>query len=317
MKKILIILGLSNLLLMGGTSDDTFQWVREEVTELTTDILVEKDSSFNKKVALNLKKEIVQANMKEEDNSSFMIDELSKEDKLRIGIISNEALLYHKNTHQKDLNQKIKMLMPLYGKPIYIFVDKSSTINSLADLNHKKVSIGAKNSNSWFVAQILKKEHNLEWNEELNPLKNKEDLRQISFKLLTNKLDTFVYVGDKDKNLIEEYFLANTGEKLKLLEISSKYFKTKELNQKEHKWLDEPSKKVLYTKELLVAHNFYFIKGKSPNSYQNYEKTLKTIKHNCGRQIKEKFKIDTRDFHGATWDKWLDGNQISYRNMVN
>ena len=220
MKKILMILGLSNLLLMGGFS---FNEMIKDKKELITDILIEKDSSFNKKVALNLKENIAQANIKEEDTFHSMINNLSKEDKLRIGIISNEALLYHKNDHQKDLNQKIKMLMPLYDKTIYIFVDKNSAINSLEDLNHKKVSIGTKDSNSWFVAQILKKEHKLDWSEEFNPLETKEDLRQISFKLLTNKIDAFIYVGDKekgqDKDLIEGHFMSNAGKKLKLLTL--------------------------------------------------------------------------------------------------
>ena len=302
MKKILIILGLSSLLLMG---------------EISTDILIKKDSSFNKKIAFNLKEKIVEANIKKEDSIESMLNNLSKEDKLRIGIISNEALLYYKNNGKEDLNKKIKMLMPLYDKSIYIFVDKNSNITSLDDLNNKKVSIGTKNSNSWFVAQILKKEHKLNWSEKNNSLETKEDLRQISFKLLTNKLDAFIYVGDKDENLIEEHFLPNAGKKLKLLEAKSKYFKTKEIKQKEYNWLDASSKKILYTKELLVAHNFYFINGKSPNSYQNYETKLKMIKRNCGKHIQKTLKIDTRDFHGTTWDKWFDGGQISLRNMIN
>lgn len=313
MKIILMILVFNSLLFSEERSSGSIFPITKVIQPINVDLFIKKDNDLNQKIAQSIKNQVLETQIIKQKNESSIVNQLSQDDSLRIGIISEEALLYQK-IENESLNDKVKMLFPLYEKFIYIFVAVDSNISSLSDLKGKRVAMGKENSTSWFVGKVLQKEKGLVWNVDDSPINSKEDLKQISFKLLTNKIDAFIYVGDIQKNLVEQHFQANTGKKLKLIEISSENFYTKEILKQNHEWLDSDSKKILFSKELLVVHNFFYIEGETKPIHKNYEQIIKRIKTKCRREIKQEFNLNTRT--QVKWKKWLDGSQISYKKLI-
>ncbi len=275
-------------------------------------LVVDKNAKFNKYIIKNLEDNIANIEIQEIKNISSYIDLLSQDDKLRLGLIPNEALLYYRSHKDRNLNDKIKLLIPLYDKFIYIFVLKNSTINSIKDLNKKTISIGKEYSSSWFVGKVLKKENNISWIEKNDEIDSEEMLINIAKKFGNGEIDAFIYVGKDDNktNLIEKYFPKSMEKHLRLLQVKSKNFKTKKFKKSEHLWLDSKFKEILFTKELIVVHNFFYIRGETSYVNKKYEKNINTIRRVGAKIIKRNLKIKTRDFHGVTWRKWLMGNLI-------
>ena len=314
MRIILMILLFSSLLFSEENKGSMFSSMIEASVDLTkVDLLINKDNALDKKLAQTIKGQHAETQIIEKVNKNSIIDLLTQEDDLRMGIIS-EASLRYANNKDKSIESKIKRLLPLYEELIYVFVLVDSNISFLDDLKGKRVAMGKKDTNAWHVGKVLKEEHGISWSEDNASLSSKEDLIQASFRLLTNKLDAFIYVGNPQNNLIEKHFQSNTGKKLKLIEIKSENFYTKEIEKEKHQWLDAHSKKILYSKALLVVHNFFFIKGKTERINKRYEQVIKKIKRASAKQIKKKFNIDSRT--QTKWEKWLDGSQISYKELI-
>lgn len=276
------------------------------------DLLIKKDNKLNNKIATSINNKILNTNIIQQNSENAIIDLLVKKDSLRIGLLSEASLFYARSKDEK-LNSKVKILFPLYENFIYLFVAQDSNISTLSDLKGKRVAMGTEGSSSWFVGKVLEKEKSLSWTNDNSSINSKEELIQVSFKLLTNQLDAFIYVGQGKNNLIEKHFQENTGQKLKLIEIVSDNFHTKEMQKEQHKWLDSNLKNILYTKEVVAVHNFFFIKGKTAIINKRYEHIIKKIKRDTPKQIKKEFNIDTRT--KSKWKKWLDGIQISYKEL--
>ena len=59
--------------------------------------------------------------------------------------------------------QVVSVVMPLYHEQISILVNKRSRINTIFDLNGKKVAVGARGSGIWFTSTAIASSYSISW----------------------------------------------------------------------------------------------------------------------------------------------------------
>lgn len=101
-------------------------------------------------------------------------------------IFFNEYKDLEKNT---NYTENIKYLLALGAEHVHLITKKDSEINSLADLEKKKVGIGSKNQGTQFTAKQIKKLTGISW------VDNETPVQQCFAALLNDEIDAFFMVG--------------------------------------------------------------------------------------------------------------------------
>ncbi len=178
------------------------------------------------------------------------IDKVLSDKYSQFAIVQYDALLYKRDILGKsNLADKIKMIFPLYNEEIHIIVRKDREINSVKDLQGKKVNMDKRNSGCWVTATMIKKFHNLDWVEYNYPPK------KAMLKLTSGEIDAFIYVVGKPASILAKLPKeANSVIKLIFPDVSDFYPQTK-IEKNSYKWLDIDVK-TNTTKAILITFNY-------------------------------------------------------------
>ena len=115
-----------------------------------------------------------------------------------LAIVQNDIAFFAKNGHQPfyEPHGNLKLILPLFKEPIFVLTNIKG-INSLAQLNHKKIAIGNVNSGLSESAQVI-----------LNSINIVESIQMYQFK-------EDVSVAKLHRNFVDAIFVNNLTKKMK------------------------------------------------------------------------------------------------------
>jgi TRAP transporter TAXI family solute receptor len=97
--------------------------------------------------------------------SDGSLDNLAKvygDKNVQYGIVQTDALEYQKGIDPKMMS-RIQMVFPFFSSEIHLIVRSNSNINSLTDLQGKRVDEDVEGSGSWVSVQVIKTLTGLQW----------------------------------------------------------------------------------------------------------------------------------------------------------
>lgn len=97
--------------------------------------------------------------------SDGSLDNLAKvygDKNVQYGIVQTDALMYQKGVDPKMMD-RIQMVFPFFSSEIHLVVKANSPINSLADLQGKRVDEDVEGSGSWVSVQVIKSLTGYRW----------------------------------------------------------------------------------------------------------------------------------------------------------
>lgn len=98
--------------------------------------------------------------------SDGSLDNLAKvygDKNVQYGIVQTDALVYQQGVDPKMMD-RIQMVFPFFSSEIHLAVRADSPINSLNDLQGKRVDEDVEGSGSWVSVQVIKQLTGLRWN---------------------------------------------------------------------------------------------------------------------------------------------------------
>jgi len=256
-----------------------------------------------------------------EGNSMENIKGILKDKKYQFGIVQSDALnYYNREVYQKNkekqaqkvkskkrkerllkaqLSDEIKMIFPLYNEEIHIAVRKKANINTIADLEGKRVNMST--SGSWVTGQNIKNEIGIEWQE------NRESNRTISMsKLINDELDAIIYVSGKPTD--DFTWKKEISKYVKLLPYESDMYTPTTISSKDYSWV-EGEVKSSAVKAILVTYNYTEEKAKKHVRFKEYVTNIKNISKIVNKHLpylrKNKHKkwkeINPMDYKSVNW----------------
>lgn len=204
-----------------------------------------------------------------EGNSLENIKGVLGNKKYQFAIVQSDALNYYDREIYKKgkLSDEIKMLFPLYNEEIHIVVNKKSKINSVADLEGKRVNMST--SGSWVTGQNIKNEVGINW------IEDRESNRTVAFKeLLNNKLDAIIYVSGKPTG--DFVWKKEISKYIKLIPYESDMYTPTIISSKDYDWV-EGEVKSSAVKSILVTYNYTEEKAKKYPRFREYIQNIKNI----------------------------------------
>jgi TRAP transporter TAXI family solute receptor len=91
------------------------------------------------------------------------IEQIYSNPKSQYGVIFTDALFYQKGIDPKMMD-RIQMVFPFFSADFHLIKRKGAKINSLADLQGKRVIEGPQGSGTWVSAQVIKSLTGISWN---------------------------------------------------------------------------------------------------------------------------------------------------------
>jgi uncharacterized protein len=98
--------------------------------------------------------------------SDGSLDNLAKvygDKNVQYGIVQTDALMYQQGVDPKMMD-RIQMVFPFFSSEIHLVVRSNSPINSLNDLQGKRVDEDVEGSGSWVSVQVIKSLTGISWN---------------------------------------------------------------------------------------------------------------------------------------------------------
>jgi len=117
-----------------------------------------------------------------QDNINYLLS-----DSIQIAFAQYDVLKVDRA--EKNIKEYIKVFLPLYCEEVHLIALKTSSINSLSDLQGKNVGVGDSNSGTKVTASIIHQLTKIEWNAKSIPF------NQSIKALLNHQIDAFFYVG--------------------------------------------------------------------------------------------------------------------------
>ena len=182
------------------------------------------------------------------------IVKLLESKKSQYGIVQNDALDYFKRKRYKsgNLEKELKYIFPLYNEEIHIVVNKNSNINSIDDLEGKRVNVGKANSGSWVTATMIKELTNINW------IDSNFDPRKALIDVINQELDAMIYVVGKPAAIFSEKSLSHVNS-IKLLPCFHKkledFYLNAKINADTYEWQDE-TVDVYAVKAILITYDY-------------------------------------------------------------
>ena len=118
-----------------------------------------------------------------QDNMSYIMS-----DSIQIAFVQYDVLLDIAK-EKAEIEDYIKVFLPLYNEEVHLIARKNTGINSLDDLLGKRVAIGDINSGTHVTASIIKEATGLSWEESNIPFNKSVGA------LIADDIDAFFYVG--------------------------------------------------------------------------------------------------------------------------
>jgi TRAP transporter TAXI family solute receptor len=98
--------------------------------------------------------------------SDGSLDNLAKvygDKNVQYGIVQTDALVYQQGVDPKMMD-RIEMVFPFFSSEIHLIVRANSPINSLSDLQGRRVDEDVEGSGSWVSVQVIKSLTGYKWN---------------------------------------------------------------------------------------------------------------------------------------------------------
>ena len=152
---------------------------------------------FGSEIAEVAEKNGLEILVKESDGSIDNIKRLASSENAAFGIVQADVLGFlarSKSPPLKDIAERLRLVFPLYGEEVHLFARKD--INSFADLEGKRLVVGAKGSGNWLTAVNLLKLTDVKPGEVLN-LSPSKGVAAV----LAGKADAMIYVAGKPVKL--------------------------------------------------------------------------------------------------------------------
>jgi len=170
---------------------------------------------------------------------------------VQLGIAQSDVLSFIKNQHDEELKKiarKIKMVFPLYNEEIHLLA--TLRINSLSDLDGKRVAIGNVGSGTYLTSKLILEIADTEPRVEVK-VGGSEALNQLA----NGQVDAMFYVAGYPVKLFKEF----REEKLHLVPITGKdvmeYYEPSRIPANTYPWQDSAVKTVA-VKAVLITYDY-------------------------------------------------------------
>ncbi len=215
---------------------------------------------------------------------------------------------------KKGIDEYIKVFLPLYCEEIHLITLRSSSINSLNDLQGKTVGIGDPSSGTNVTASIIKSVKNLEWKADNSPFE------QSVQALLNHRIDAFFYVGAAPSTYLSS-LNDSISQKLKLVSVRdgnlNDIYEKRNIKAGTYAWNDENVKTMGVRTLLLVnTHNIDTAMARQIDIlYNDLSTNLKGIQWNKFSHAKWK-QVDFGDMDNIDWPVYKEKYIFTIDNMV-
>lgn len=141
------------------------------------------------------------------------IDRIRNEADFQFAIVQYDALVY-KALLDPALRNMIRVIFPLYNEEIHILVRRDAGIDSLQDLEGKRVNIGPEDTGPWITGSIIRALEEMSW-QDYNLLP-----QDALLALLKDDIDAMIYTVGQPWGLAQEMD-EEAASKIKLLDYES------------------------------------------------------------------------------------------------
>lgn len=242
--------------------------------------------AFGRDIAKEAAKDGVTVNVYDSKGSIDNIRRITSKEKVGLAIVQSDVLSFlnhSKNKESMEMAKKLRLVAPFYDEEVHVLANRS--INSLEDLNGKRVVVGSENSGSVITAanifSILG----------ITPGKMYEiDPPHGAVAVLNGEVDAMVFVGGKPvkmfKNMEELEKGPNAGKlaQVHFVPINDqrllKEYKSATLMHGDYSYVNEPVPTIAVT-ALLITYDYTMRKGAYYSERcQNMGKLVKSLYSN-------------------------------------
>ena len=252
-------------------------------------------------------------------NSLENIEGVLNNEKNQFGIVQSDALSYYdREIYQKmkeaqakktksikkqqelrnaKLSDEIKMIFPLYNEEIHIAVNKKAGINSVADLEGKRVNFST--TGSWVTGQNIKNEVGIDWKED-----REKNRTQAFDRLINGELDAIIYVSGKPTDDFD--WKKGISEYIKLIPYESDLYTPTTISSKDYDWVEgEVASSAV--KAILVTYNYTEERAKKHSRFKEYIKNIK----NASKIVSKYLPYLRKNRH----PKWKEIDPTAYKSV--
>lgn len=154
--------------------------------------------------------------------------------------------IFGSEPHVKPL---VQVVLEVYAEDINVFVNKMSKIESLKDLEGKRVAIGVVGSGVWFTANAIKNQLGLNW------IAVEKTPEESILEVLIGDIDAMILVAGHPVRMFSE-LSARMQDRIKLLSLKNaelgRRYSTSQLVERTYLWQPE-AVELRSTKSVLIA----------------------------------------------------------------
>jgi len=232
----------------------------------------------------------------ESEGSASNFKELINDSDIKITFLQYDVLIFYKDLEDPDKTDDVRILMPLPAEEIHLVTLSDSPINSLKDLEGKRVAIGSPEQGTNVTAKLIKRETGIKW------IDVESSFNNAFGAIMMEQADAFFFVGAAPVGKLNE--LSSKSKNLvKLIQIQDnrldKIYKAVTIKKGTYSWVTKDTK--TYTVRSVLAAN---IKKETKEDKKELKKMLKSIKKDFAKLQKEghsKWKEIKLDFKEIDW----------------
>lgn len=208
------------------------------------------------------------------------------------------------NSESKPKDENLKIVLPLGFEDIHLVALNSSDINSLEDLENKKVAVGSKNQGTYITANYIKEVTKIKWKSVAIGFNDALEA------LITGDVAAFFFVGSAPVSKLSD-LPENIYSKLKLVPIThpklQEYYNLITIKEGTYNWQKEDIA-TYGVRYALATHT----KTETPSEYDNIKKLVEEIRthydqlvqngHEQWKEVEFKFDNIKLPVHPATME---------------
>jgi TRAP transporter TAXI family solute receptor len=182
------------------------------------------------------------------DNVNHLIEPQAMRAGHRFGFVQNDAMVAVLGSEPRA-KSLVKTVMPMYPEDITVLVNRASNINSMRDLEGKRVAVGVIGSGVWFTASSMRAQLGVNW----IPVERSPEESILG--VLVGDLDAMISVGGHPFKLYSELG-AYVRDRVKLVPMTdtelNKLYASSKLPADTYLWQDQDVE-LRTTRSLLIA----------------------------------------------------------------
>jgi polar amino acid transport system substrate-binding protein len=233
----------------------------------------------------------------------------------QFAIVSHDVLLYKRDIERvENFEKKIKMILPLYDKTIYILVRKGDNFRNILDLKGKRVNLSIGKNEFSTLGRLIKKKHRISWKE------SHYTTTEAMTRLLNNEVDAVIFAEAKPSDSLKSLSIKDISGLTFLSPKLGKAYDSSVIDRYDYSWLDKDIQtNMLHT--VLISYNYQ--ESKSIQRFTDYVKNISTIINTIGKNnlsLKEVGhsywkKISPYAYRKVPWSVHTKARTAIYTNM--